>query len=206
MKLKSALILLNGELRDPRAARAAARAADWLICADGGARHAAALSLTPDFVVGDMDSSPRRSGPAGVVFVIDGDQSRSDFDKALELARRLGADKVFVAAARGGSLDHELVNIGVLEKAQGMDALVIDGGTARLLGPGRHRLPIKKGARFSLLAAPSARLTLEGARFGLKNELLRRGSRGLGNRAVGAVCLTVREGKVWVIDAAPFRG
>jgi len=206
MKIKTALILLNGELRDPRAARAAARAADWLICADGGARHAAVLRLKPDFVVGDMDSSPRRGAPSGVTFVIDGDQSRSDFDKALDLSKRLGAGRVLVAAARGGSLDHELVNIGVLEKTTGLDAVIVDGGTACLLGPGRHRLPLKKGARFSLLAAPSARLTLEGARFALKNERLARGSRGLGNRALGLVRLTVREGKVWVIDAAPFRG
>lgn len=203
--MKTALLLLNGDLRDPRAARAAARRADWLICADGGARHAAALRLTPDFVVGDMDSRPRRSAPAGVTFVIDGDQSRSDFDKALDLAKRLGAGRVFVAAARGGSLDHELVNIGVLEKT-GLDALVIDGGTARLVGLGRHRFSFKKGARFSLLAAPSARVTLQGARFELNNEILRRGSRGLGNSALGPVRLTVREGKVWVIDAAPFRG
>lgn len=203
--MKTALILLNGDLRDPRAARAAARGADWLICADGGARHAEALRLKPDFVVGDMDSRPRRSAPAGVVFLVDADQGRSDFDKALALAKRLGAGRVFVAAARGGSLDHELVNIGVLEKT-GLDALVIDGGTARLVGPGRHRFAFKKGARFSLLAAPSARLTLAGAAFGLKNERLVRGSRGLGNSALGPVLLTVQEGKVWVIDAAPFRG
>jgi thiamine pyrophosphokinase len=65
---------------------------------------------------------------------------------------------------------------------------------------------LKKGARFSLLAAPRARLSLSGARFTLKNELLRRGSRGLGNRAEGKVVLIVREGRVWVVDAAPFRG
>lgn len=203
--MKAALILLNGDLRDPRAARAAARRADWLICADGGARHAAALRLTPDFVVGDMDSVGPIRPSSGITFINDSDQSRSDFDKALDLAKRLGAGCVFVAAARGGSLDHELVNVGVLEKT-GLDALVIDGGTARLVGPGRHRFNFRKGARFSLLAAPSARLTLEGARFGLKNERLVRGGRGLGNSALGPVRLTVREGKVWVIDAQPFRG
>ncbi len=206
MKAKTALILLNGDLRDPRAARAAARTADWLICADGGARHAESLRLKPDFVVGDMDSGGRVRPSSGITFISDLDQNRSDFDKALDLAKRLGAGRVFVAAARGGSLDHELVNIGVLEKSRGLDVIVIDGGTARLLGPGRHRLPVEKGARFSLLAAPSARLTLEGARFGLKNERLVRGSRGLGNSALGPVRLTVREGKVWVIDAARFRG
>lgn len=203
--MKSALILLNGELRDPRAARAAARKADWLICADGGARHAEALRLKPDFVVGDMDSVGPVRRSSGITFINDPDSNRSDFDKALALAKRLGAARVFVAAARGGSLDHELVNVGVLEKT-GLDAFVIDGGTARLVGPGRHRFSFEKGARFSLLAAPSARLTLAGARFGLKNERLVRGSRGLGNSALGPVVLTVREGKVWVIDAAPFRG
>jgi len=40
----------------------------------------------------------------------------------------------------------------------------------------------------------------------LKNEVLRRGSRGLGNRALGPVLLTVHEGKAWVIDAAAFQG
>lgn len=208
MSAKSALILLNGELRDPRSARAAARRADWTICADGGARHAAALRVTPDFVVGDMDSMPRRKRPSRhrITFIDDPDQSRSDLDKALGWARRLGARRVVVAAARGGGLDHELVNFAVLEKAERLDVLVIDGGTARLLGPGRHRLALKKGARFSLLAAPRARLSLSGARFELENALLRRGSRGLGNRAEGAVVLTVREGRVWAIDAASFRG
>lgn len=206
MKAKSALVILNGELSAPRAARAAARRADWTICADGGARHAAALRLVPDFVVGDMDSVSRSLSRSGITFLNDSDQNRSDLDKALGLARRLGAARVYVAAARGGGLDHELVNFAVLEAAETLDVRVIDGGTARLLGPGRHRLALKKGARFSLLAAPRARLTLAGARFVLENELLVRGSRGLGNRAEGAVVLTVREGRVWAVDAAPFRG
>jgi thiamine pyrophosphokinase len=208
LKPKTALILLNGEMRDAKPVRAAARLADAVICADGGARHAALLRLIPDFIVGDMDSLP--SGTAarsGITFIYDADQTRSDLDKALDLARRLGVKRAFVAAARGGGLDHELVNFAALEEsAKGLDLTVIDGGVARLLGPGRHALALKKGARFSLLAAPRARLSLSGARFGLKNELLRRGSRGLGNRAEGRVVLTVREGRVWAIDAAPFRG
>lgn len=204
MTIKSALILLNGELIDPRAARAAARLAKWTICADGGARHAAALRLTPDFVVGDMDSLPRTLARSGVKFINDPDQSRSDLDKALDLSRRLGARRVYVAAARGGGIDHELVNFAVLEKAEGLEVFVVDGGTARLLGPGRLRLAIKKGGRFSLLAAPRAQVTLTGARFSLKNEVLRRGSRGLGNRAEGQVTLTVRKGRVWVVVARDY--
>jgi thiamine pyrophosphokinase len=209
LKRKSALILLNGDMRDPKSVRAAARCADAVICADGGARHAVALRLVPDFIVGDMDSLPKSLPKSWkkTLYWCDFDPERSDLDKALDFARSLGARAVRVAGVLGGGLDHELVNFAALEEsAGGLDLTVIDGGTARLLGPGRHRLALKRGARFSLLAAPRARVSLSGARFALKNEILRRGSRGLGNRAEGVVVLTVREGRVWVVDAAPFRG
>ncbi len=156
-----------------------------------------------------MDSLPKALPKTWkkTLYWCDFDPERSDLDKALDFARALGVSDVEVAGALGGGLDHELVNFAALEEsAQGLDLSVIDGGVARLLGPGVHRLLLKKGARFSLLAAPRARLSLSGSRFGLKNEILQRGSRGLGNRAEGRVALTVREGRVWVIDAARFRG
>lgn len=202
------LVLLNGELRDARAARAAARIVDTVVCADGGARHADRLGLEPDFVVGDMDSAPPRPRRwKRAVYVRDADPERSDLDKALGFARGLGAREALVAGVLGGGLDHELVNLAALEEsARGLLLTVIDGGRARLLGPGRHALPYKRGTRFSLLAAPSARLSLSGARFGLRREKLARGSRGLGNAATGRVVLTVHGGRVWAIDGAGFRG
>jgi len=209
LKIKSVLILLNGDIRDPGSVRFAARRADAVICADGGARHAVTLRLQPDFIVGDMDSLPKALPRTWkkTLYWCDFNPERSDLDKALDFARSLGAREVRVAGVLGGGLDHELVNFAALEESgAGLDLTVIDGGVARLLGPGRHAFPFKKGARFSLLAATRARLSLAGARFGLKNELLHRGSRGLGNRAEGKVVLTVREGRVWVVDAAPFRG
>jgi thiamine pyrophosphokinase len=201
--MKFALILLNGDMRDPKSVRAAARRAGAVICADGGARHAVALRLQPDFIVGDMDSLPKALPKTWkkTLYWCDFDPERSDLDKALDFARSLGARKVQLAGVLGGGLDHELVNFAALEESgAGLELTVIDGGAARLLGPGRHVLPFKAGARFSLLAAPRARLSLSGARFGLKNEMLRRGSRGLGNRAEGTVLLTVRQGRVWVVE------
>ncbi|MBI4061305.1 MAG: thiamine diphosphokinase [Elusimicrobia bacterium] len=202
MKSKSALILLNGDVCGRKAVRAAARRADAVICADGGARHAVALRLTPDFIVGDMDSVPKTPPKAWkkTVYWCDFDPERSDLDKALDFARSLGARKVTIAGARGGRLDHELVNFAALEEnGGGLELAVIDGGGALLLGPGRRRLALKKGARFSLLAAPRARLSLSGALFNLKNKILRRSSRGLGNRAEGSVVATVHAGRVWVM-------
>ena len=201
---KTALILLNGELRSAGAVRAAAKGTGVLICADGGTRHAKTLGLVPNFIVGDMDSLPSRLPRTWrkTLYRRDDDPERSDLDKALDFARALGARRVMIAGALGGGLDHELVNFAAFELgARGLELSVIDEGTARLLGPGRHRLALKMGARFSLLAAPRARLSLSGARYGLKNEVLVRGSRGLGNRAQGPVMLRIKEGRVWVMSA-----
>ncbi|MBI4371855.1 MAG: thiamine diphosphokinase [Elusimicrobia bacterium] len=206
---RDVLLLLNGDLRGPAAVRALARRADAVLCADGGARHARALGLVPDAVVGDMDSLPRPLPRAwgGVSFVCDFDQSRSDLDKALDLAGRMGARRILVAGALGGGLGHELVNLAVLEERAGAAEIVlVGGGTARLLGPGRHVLALRRGRRFSLLAAPRARVTLSGARYPLMNgQVLRRGSRGLGNRAEGRVALQVLSGRVWLVVDAPGR-
>lgn len=183
--------------------RALARRVDGVLCADGGARHARALGLTPRWIVGDLDSVPphlpRSWDRAALVHVPD--QDSNDLEKALEHARSLGAGRVYVAAVRGGGLDHELVNFTVLEAAKGLAIVVVDGGRAELLGPGLHRPALPKGRRFSLLAAPRARVTLRGARYGLRDETLVRGSRGLGNRSEGRVWLRVSSGRVWLIAA-----
>jgi thiamine pyrophosphokinase len=207
---RSFLLLLNGELREPAAVKALARRADAVLCADGGARHAKTLGLVPDAVVGDMDSLPaplpkkwRRTA-----FLCDFDEDRSDLDKTLDFAAAAGARRVWVAGALGGGLDHELVNWATLEaRGAALEIVVIGGGAARLLGPGRHVLDLRRGERFSLVAAPRARVTLTGARYALRGEVLARGSRGLGNRAEKRVVLTIRSGRVWLaVDAARFRG
>lgn len=201
MRRREALVLLNGELRDPAAAKAAARGR-LVLCADGGARHAVRLGLVPDLVAGDMDSLPRVLPPSWskTVFAEDGDPDRSDLDKVLDAARRLGARALAVAGALGGGLDHEWTNLAVLERRAGeFEVSVLDRGVARLLGPGAHRVRLSRGARFSLLAAPRATLTVSGARWTLRRGTLSRGSRGLGNAADGTVAVRVHSGRVWLI-------
>lgn len=201
---QAALLLLDGEIPDRALVRRAAKKCRGVICADGGLRHAAALGLRPDFVVGDMDSLPHgklKGKPP--TFWCDFDENRSDFEKALDFALSLGCRQAYVAGAMGGRTDHALVNLGLLERYAGaLELVMLDRGVARLLGPGRHELGLSRG-RFSLLAAPRAVVTLTGARYPLERFELVAGSRGLGNAARAAATLTVHEGRVWAVCDRP---
>ncbi|HEY5729423.1 MAG TPA: hypothetical protein VIS72_05190, partial [Anaerolineales bacterium] len=55
------IIFANGELPDIEKARAILRDDDYIICADGGTRHASSLDLKPALVIGDMDSTDKVS-------------------------------------------------------------------------------------------------------------------------------------------------
>ncbi len=201
-----ALLLLNGALPRPALVKRLARGCRALVCADGGARHAARLGLRPDFVVGDMDSlpSPLPRSWKKTLYWCDFDPERSDLEKALSFLSELGCARLYVAGALGGRLDHALVNLKVLEAfAVRTPTALLDEGLAQGLGPGKYRLALEPGTTFSLLAATkTARVTLEGARYPLSRSLLRPGSRGLSNQAVGPVALTIHSGRLWVVTPA----
>lgn len=217
--MKPILLILNGELRAPAAVRAAAKRAGAILCADGGSRHAIALGLQPQLVIGDMDSLPaKRPKWPGTMYFCDFDADLSDFEKSLRLivrqraprvARRVlgakpraGGPVVFVAAASGGRLDQMLVNLALIERySEELELVLIDDAPARLLGPGRHKIAGKKGGTLTLLpATPSARVTTAGLAYPLKKERLNRSSRGLSNRFTGAsAAIAVHEGRVWAV-------
>lgn len=201
-----ALILLDGDIPEPALVRRLAARGGPLICADGAARHAIALRLEPDFVVGDMDSVPRKLPRAWrkTVYWCDFDEDRSDFEKALGFARDIGCAGAYVAGVLGGRIDHSLVNMAVAAATgRRWNITLVDRGLAQLLGPGTHRLALPRGKTFSLLAAgPMTKVTLSGAKYPLKSAALPSSARGLSNVAAGPVRLTVHRGWVWAMAAA----
>jgi thiamine pyrophosphokinase len=204
----AALLLLNGDIPDAGLVRRLARRCVFLVCAGGGARHAARLGLRPDVVVGDMDSVPKplpRSWHS-TRFLCDFDEDSSDFEKALAFAARAGCPRLYVAGILGGRLDHALVNLALAQAWGSRRSLVIvDRGLATLLGPGRYRIPAKRGEVLSLLAATArARLSVSGVRYPLRQAALVPGGWGLSNMARGPVALTVHSGRVWVMSPHGF--
>ena len=96
---------------------------DLLICCDGGARHLAAAGVTPDVLVGDMDSieSSRLAdyGRKGVKIIQHpADKDFTDTALALDYAVGLHPERIHIWGALGGRMDHALANLFLLLKGK----------------------------------------------------------------------------------------
>jgi thiamine pyrophosphokinase len=113
------IIFANGELPDADKAKSLLQKDDYIICADGGTRHALALGVRPDLIVGDLDSAERETlqkfRADGVeVELYPRDKNETDLELALQRAVELNPKEIVVIAALGGRLDQTLANIGLL--------------------------------------------------------------------------------------------
>lgn len=198
-----ALLLLNGPLSNPATVKRRAHAAGLIVCADGGARHAAKLGLQPRIVIGDFDSLPSPLPRwKGTTYLFDDDPALSDFEKSLRFLKGAGAAQVWVAGLWGGRPDHQLVNLAVFEKWSKVLSLAsVDPGWGTVVGPGRHRIPCRAGAAVSLIAAgASATVTTKNLKYPLSRARLARSSRGLSNEAIASpIEVSVHSGRLWVV-------
>ena len=113
------LIFANGTLPDLDSARRLIRADDFIICADGGTRHALTLGLLPRVIIGDLDSVPEGQAQQMIdqgveVFQFPRDKNETDLELALEYAVEQNHREIVIVAALGDRLDQTLGNIALL--------------------------------------------------------------------------------------------
>ena len=117
------VIFANGELPDLNKARLLRTRDDYIICADGGTRHALALDLQPNLVIGDMDSAEKKDNGkylenAGIpIELYPHDKNETDLELAIMRAIELEPKEILVIAALGGRLDQTLGNLALLSDA-----------------------------------------------------------------------------------------
>jgi thiamine pyrophosphokinase len=192
----------------------------FVIAADGGARHAPALSLRIDRWVGDGDSL----GEAGVADLIAAgipvDRASPDKDESdTELAVRAALDRspetiALVGALGGPRLDHALANLTLLSMPEltGIDVRLV-GVDARVRslrapatsgGPASVELEGRIDDLVTLLpvGGDAVGVSTEGLAYALDDEPLPEGlTRGLSNRRVAPVARVVlRSGRLLVVE------
>jgi thiamine pyrophosphokinase len=193
-----AIIVANSILDNP--ARLSARLADWgqarVFAADGGLENCRLLGLTPEAVIGDLDSiEPSRAqelehsqielrrSPAR--------KDETDLELALLHVRGLGVDGVIVLGAWGGRLDMSAANLLLLAHPglSGMDLqLWTSDQSAWLIRPPGAPILGRAGELVSLipLTAEAQGVTTAGLEYPLHGETLTFGvPRGVSNVLAG---------------------
>jgi thiamine pyrophosphokinase len=117
--LQRIVIFANGELPDIDKARSLVHYDDYIICADGGTRHAMTLDVKPNLIVGDMDSAEAETlqtfEAAGVrIDLYPQDKNETDLELAIHRAIEMRPKQIIILAALGGRLDQTLANITLL--------------------------------------------------------------------------------------------
>ena len=187
------IIFANGKMESLPLLIPQIPSSDRIIAADGGARHCKSLSITPNIIIGDLDSLDpldKASYQAAGVEIIQHPRHKDETD--LELALQLAYDRryspVFIVAAMGARWDMTISNIMLLaqEKYSDMNIRLLDGTQELTILRGEATLEIdhRQGDTLSLLPinGDAAGITTLGLEYPLENEILYFGSpRGVSN-------------------------
>ena len=114
-------IVLNGEVKDYKKTKEIILEENYnyIIGADGGCNHLFKMNITPNYIVGDLDSIKREIieyyENKNVTFKrYPSHKDETDSEICIYLAKLLGADEIDIFATLGGRIDHTLANIGLM--------------------------------------------------------------------------------------------
>lgn len=196
----NALIIANGTLPQAKIVRKLLGAADYIICADGGANHARRLRIKPDIILGDLDSitpSTRKYFHDVEILYIP-DQCSTDLEKAVRLCIANNIASVDILGATGSRIDHSTGSLGCFKKfGKRIEMRIHDtNGTISAVRKSTH-LKVRKGEKISLI--PLERcigITTKNLLYPLKNESLELGVReGTSNQATAKhLSISVKKG------------
>ena len=192
---------------------------DFLVAVDGGLRHLLFLGLTPQLLIGDLDSVTTdeldRCMQWGVeILRFPPEKDQTDLELAVSEVLQRGFTEIVITCAIGGRLDHTLGNLALLAlpELKGTHAYISHGATTIYLVNGRIDLPTSPGALISLLPWGEAvqGVTTSGLQYPLKDaSLYPWRTRGLSNVATSnQISVTVKSGQLLlfhVIESKPLK-
>ena len=186
--MKTPVILANGTFPTHPVALAVLRDAEPLVCCDGAANKLIAFGMTPEVIIGDLDSiAPEYRFRFSRLLVEDGDQETNDLTKAVHWCQCSGIKALTILGATGGREDHTIANIALLARYnRDIHAdLVSDHGIFRVIRE-TTRFPSFPGQQISIFSlTPETAITAAGLKFPLKELQLRELWQGSLNEASG---------------------
>lgn len=155
------LIVASGSISNYRRLSERYDLADLVIAADGGAMHLLKAGLTPDILLGDLDSiseedliKVRESGAQILTYPPKKDYT--DMELAIDIAVQRGAKEIILYGATGSRLDHTMANVFILYKLlkKGIKGCIEDDHNTIYLVEDEITIKKQENFKVSLLALP----------------------------------------------------
>lgn len=182
MKTK-AVIFLNGVFPHRKVITLNTNKNDYLIAADGAANYLKKIQITPDIILGDLDSIDKNVLNyflgRDIPVVKYTEQETTDFEKSLNFVTQSGMKDVIIFGFTSLRPDHSLNNFSVMKRFyKKLNIKFIDNDFIIEFIKKSISFNYKKKQLISLLPFPAARgITTKGLRYSLKNESLSLGVR-----------------------------
>jgi thiamine pyrophosphokinase len=200
----NSLLFCNGEPPSRQLCRRLARKADVIVAADGGANIARRYGITPNVIIGDLDSisaaTRRFFGPSTIKRV--STQYSTDLEKALDYLVTQEVTSVTILGVTGKRVDFTLGNLSVLWNYTSRFRLTVvhDGWMAMPIVK-ELRVRARKETTVSLIPfGPCAGITLKGLEYPLHNARMRIGEIGVSNVVVRSpFSVKVKKGRMMLI-------
>ena len=131
-----AVIITGGSIQNYPAIKQYIQPNDYIICADSGYDHAVKMEITPNLLVGDMDSI-HADLPTENIRIFPAKKDDTDTEIAISAALKQGCDDILILGGIGSRMDHTLANILFLKQLhdQKISAKIVnENNEIRLMG------------------------------------------------------------------------
>lgn len=171
----SVIILCDGSFPKHPTPLSYLKNAQHIICCDGAADKLIEFGMTPDYIVGDLDSvSEKTKTNYADRIVRDSNQETNDQTKAIQFAAKKGFKNLVILGATGKREDHTIGNISLLlDYAQKLDVISISNSGIFQAAIKPQSFQSFKGQQVSVfsLGVPTA-ITSTNLKYPLNNTVL----------------------------------
>lgn len=201
-----AVIIGNGSMYDYEYIAEKLRSDDYIVCADGGYRHAKKLNVRPDVLIGDLDSLGDNDYD-GEVINLPVRKDFTDSEICVKYVVLKDFEEILMLGFTGTRYDHSLTNILLLKQISdaGKSAKIVDENNEILWCEDENIIYGKKGDIVSIIPVGGDLLGVStgGLEYPLENEdLYFAQSRGVSNVMISNKCtITKRAGSGIIIKA-----
>lgn len=183
--MSAALIIASGNNIDKKIFESENIAFEYVICADGGLEKAEYLNLSPNIIIGDLDSVNafvlKKYRDMDIEIVkYPAEKNFTDMELAIEYAVDKGYKDIVLIGATGSRLDHTVANTLLIEAyfKKGVKIKIIDNNNLVQIVTNKMEIKYKQNYFVSIIPTTDRieGITLEGFKYPLNNVNVNRGS------------------------------